>query len=152
MVRIVVDTTMWETVGGGHPLWMRTGTQSAIPDTRVSREWDMLHYKLVDMNKAVNVRHPSARHRTKTWWKVSEGKEREEMLVTIRITKGRSKTVYRYCGNFGRSTCRIQRWLWMRPCEGWQWWETVRNLRVREEVGPERARLLSSLRAPLFLR
>ena len=38
-------------------------------------EWEKLYHKFVDMNKAVNVRHPSGNGRDKTLWKVREAKE-----------------------------------------------------------------------------
>ena len=45
--------------------------------TRAS-EWETLCYKLVEMNKSVNVRHPSGNHMAKTFWKVRAAKERGE--------------------------------------------------------------------------
>ena len=53
-------------------------------------EWEKLYFKFVELNKAVNVRHPSENSRTKTFWKVKETEGRRK--TTIRPASRRSLT------------------------------------------------------------
>ena len=39
-------------------------------------EWETLYFKFLEINKAVNVRHPSVKSKTKTLWNARDAKER----------------------------------------------------------------------------
>ena len=63
---------------GPLPKWTKTGTLSAKPSTRASREQkeENLYCKLVDMNLVVNVRHPSGSSWDKTLRERKDARER----------------------------------------------------------------------------
>ena len=65
MLRSFSNTTNVGTEDGSHHSWMKTGPQSAKSSTRgvEGAECDKLYFMFVDMNKAVNVRHPRGNSR-----------------------------------------------------------------------------------------
>ena len=67
-------------------------------------EWEKLYHKLVELKKAVDVRHPSGNGRTKTLWK-SRRLKRMETNSTIKPATRRSSTGMRFGRNCGTSIC-----------------------------------------------
>ena len=107
---------MKKTVDGVHRWWTRTGTQAAKRFTWASRERNGKSCTASSwtQNGAVNVRHPNGNHRANTLWKVGEAKEKGDACYD----QDREE---RMAGTVGTNTCRIRRWLWMKPCEEWPW-------------------------------
>ena len=90
-------------------------------------EWEKLCCKCVEPGRAVHIRHPSTSHKAKTLWKVREAKAKGDAFAR----SGQR------AGTVGKTPAETRRRLRMKPCEGGQWWWTVRSLPVREEAEAE---------------
>ena len=62
-------------------------------------EWENLYHRSVDLNKEVNVRHPSGSSRARTFWKIRDAKVRgdancgqtsEQMIVNLEAVRQES--------------------------------------------------------------
>ena len=119
--------------------WMRTGTQSAEPSTRVSRGGMGELAQQVLGNEQGSQRSPP------------EWKEQGQHSVESQRGQGEGRCIFRSdqreedseprCGS-GQAPAEFQRRLWMKLCEAWRH-GTTPTLRQQAEAGLERLLLLS---------
>ena len=69
MLRTFIDTAIVGH-GGSHRLWMRTGTPSVRPFSKVSRDQNgkAMYYKCAEVHKAVKCKKPAEKKKAKTLW------------------------------------------------------------------------------------
>ena len=114
-VRPSMAGSSWWTTDGGRRLWTTFGTRFVMPSTRASREaWESLYYKFVDVNKAVNVRSPGGRNKTKNASEDRDVKERgdtccDQSYATNTLSVWRRSAKSSELRNFGAQPLPCQR-------------------------------------------